>query len=449
MYNWEMKKNKWSLQYKIWLAVLLLPSLLNAQQNLSDSLLTQATLDNCIHYAIQHNPDLKNAKINEDIIDATIRSKLSDWYPQLNLNYNLEHNFELPTVNFNGQLNHSGSINTSAVQFGATQNIFNRDVLLASRSSKDVRLQVSQNTKQQDITIASQVGKAFYDIILTEQQVKVTIEDIRRIGLSLKDAFARYQSGIADKTDYKRATIALNNAKAQQKNGEASLSAKYALLKQIMAYPENRDINLVYDTLAMITEIYIDTLQTIQFNNRIEIQQLQTQRRLQQYNLQYYKWGYLPSVSAFGNYNLNFQNNTFSKIYGQNYPNSYVGILLSLPILQGGKKIQQIRIAQLQLTQVDYSIASLQNRINTQYQQALALYKSNLNNYISLKENLGLAQEVYDVIQLQYRAGIKTYIEVINSETDLRDAQINYYNALYQLLSSKIDIALALGNIVY
>ena len=54
-----------------------------------------------------------------------------------------------------------------------------------------------------------------------------------------------------------------------------------------------------------------------------------------------------------------------------------------------------------------------------------------------------------ELIRLQYRSGVKAYIEVINAETDLRTAQINYYNALYQLLSSKIDVAQSLGNINY
>ena len=81
--------------------------------------------------------------------------------------------------------------------------------------------------------------------------------------------------------------------------------------------------------------------------------------------------------------------------------------------------------------------------------QALASYKSNLYNFYSIKENLDLANEVYEVIRLQYRAGIKTYLEVINSETDLRTAQINYYNALYQVLSSKVDVAQSLGKIDY
>lgn len=422
---------------------------LKAQQMAADSASLQASLENCIRYALVHNPDIDNAKLNEEITETGIKSRLSEWLPHVNLNYNVQHNFQLQTLNFNGMLIHTGTVNTSGIQFGATQNIFNRDVLLASRTAKDVRLQAKQNTTEQNINLAAMVSKAFYTVILTTQQIRVTEQDIQRIEVSLKDAFYQYQSGITDKTDYKRATISLNNAKAQKKTGEETLKASFAYLKELMAYPSERDLDLVYDTAQMTNEIYLDTLQHINYTDRIEVQLLETQKKLQQYNLQYYKWSFLPEVSAFGNYNLNFLNNTFTKLYGQSYPNSYAGILLSFPIFQGGKRLQQIKQAQLEIRQADNSIKSLENTINTQYVRALSSYKSNLYNYYSIKENLDLANEVYEVIRLQYRSGIKTYLEVINAETDLRTAQINYYNALYQLLSSKIDVAQSLGTLNY
>jgi outer membrane protein TolC len=420
-----------------------------AQQSDSLPMLQAATLQNCIQYAIQHNPDIKNAKINEQITEAQIQGKLADWYPQINFTYNLQHNIQLPTFIFNGNVSHSGTNNTSGANFSLTQNIFNRDVLLASRTSKDVRQAASENTENQKINLAVLVSKAFYDLILTEQQLKVTDEDIVRINQSLKDAYYQYQAGIVDKTDYKRATIALNNAKAQKKSGEESLKAKYAYLKDLMGYPANQIIGLDYDTTQMENEVLIDTLQTVNYNDRIEIQQLQTQKKLQEYNLQYYKWSFLPDVSAFGNYNLNFLNNQFSKLYSQSFPNSFVGLTLSLPIFQGGKRLQQIKQAQFQITQASNDIRSYENQVNSQYQKALATYKSNLYNYYSLKDNLSLATEVYDVIQLQYRSGVKAYLDVITAESDLRTAQINYYNALYQVLASKIDVMQSLGNIKY
>lgn len=450
MHYWNIKKKIRRIKTLFILIVILFShGILHAQTNDSLPTLQEATLQNCIQYAIQHNPDIQNAKINQDITESIIKSKLADWYPQINFNYNLQHNFKLPTLNFNGNIVHTGTQNTSGADFGVTQNIFNRDVLLASRTSKDVRLAASQNTKEQKINLAVEVSKAFYDIILTVQQLKVIEEDIVRTNQSLKDAYYQYQAGIVDKTDYKRATIALNNAKAQQKSGEESLKAKNAALKALMGYPNTKLLDLSYDTTQMEKEIYFDTTQIVDYNNRIEIQQLETQKKLQEYNLQYYKWSFLPDVSAFGNYNLNYLNNQFSKLYAQSYPNSYAGITLSIPIFQGGKRIQQIKQAQYQIMQASNDIRSYENTVNTQYENALASYKSNLYNYLSLKENLSLASEVYDVIQLQYRSGVKAYLDVITAESDLRTAQINYYNALYQLLSSKIDVAQALGTINY
>jgi len=91
----------------------------------------------------------------------------------------------------------------------------------------------------------------------------------------------------------------------------------------------------------------------------------------------------------------------------------------------------------------------VKDSINTQYIQALSAYKANLNNYYEQKDNLDLARQVYDVIRLQYRAGIKTYLEVVTANNDLFGAQINFTNAMYQVLSNKIDVERALGTLRY
>ena len=45
--------------------------------------------------------------------------------------------------------------------------------------------------------------------------------------------------------------------------------------------------------------------------------------------------------------------------------------------------------------------------------------------------------------------GRQTYLEVINAETDLRTATINYYTALYNVLASKVDVQKELGQFNY
>ncbi len=199
----------------------------------------------------------------------------------------------------------------------------------------------------------------------------------------------------------------------------------------------------------MEREIVLDTLQTANYESRIEYQQLLTTQNLQMDNLKYYKWGYLPTVSLVGNYNFSFLNDDLLRLYSNNYPSSYAGLAVSLPIFQGTKRTQQVRQAELELKRVDYDMLSLRNSVNTEFEQAMGSYKSYLNQYYILRDNLELAKDVYNTIELQYKAGVKAYLEVITAESDLRTAQINYADAVYQVLSSKIDVQKALGLIKY
>lgn len=418
-------------------------------QKAPDTVLQQATLPQVVDFALKHYPLIQQAKLDEQITDRQIRSKLADWLPQLNLNASYQNNFQLQTINFNGNYVRSGVYNTSLVGVGLTQNIFNRDVLLASRTRNDAMKLSRQYTATDKINLVVNVSKAFYDVLLTQKQIEVLDDDIRRLERNLKDTYNQYQGGLVDKTDYKRATISLNNSKAQRKTNEEALKAKYTALEQLMGYTSKDSIRLVYDSAQMASDILVDTLSGVDFNNRIEYQALLTQKKLQQTNLQYEKWSYLPSLTANGAYNMNYLNNRFSKLYSDNFPNSYAGVTLSFPIFQGTKRTQNIRIAELQVQRMDWDIVNLQNSIGTEYAQALAAYKGYLNNYYVLRENLDLARDVFNTIELQYRSGIKAYLELITAETDLRNAQTNFSDALYQVLSSKLDVQKALGTIKF
>jgi outer membrane protein len=418
-------------------------------QSRTDTVLQDATLAGCVQYAITHQPVVQQSLLDEAITEKQIQARLADWYPQVNLNYNLQHNFELPVSYFNGTYVRNGTFNSSLLGVNVTQNIFNKDVLLASRTANDIRLQTRQNTSFNKIDVAVNVSKAFYDVLLTQQQVSVLTEAITRLERSLKDAMSQYQSGVADKTDYKRATIALNNARSQRKQSADLITAKLSYLKQLMGLSDSASLKLKYDTAYMESDATIDTTLGVKYDDRIEYRILQTQQRLQEANIKYYKSSFVPTISAFGNYNMSFLANDFAKTYNNGFGNSNIGITLGMPIFQGNKRIHQIKQAELQYKRVDWDIALLKSRVSTQYVQALAIYKGNLYNYHSLKENVSLADDVYRTLDLQYKSGIRTYLDVIIAESDLRTTQLNYYNALFQLLQSKLDVQKALGNIQY
>lgn len=423
-----------------------LPGLLTAQ---TDSLLSSGTLENIIQYALKHQPAIQKAALDEQITKSQVNTRLADWYPQIGYNYSLQHNFQLQTAVFQGNIVRLGNENTSVSQFAYTQNILNPALVYTAISAKDVRSLADQFVTGNKIDVAAEVSKAFYDVLLTQQQINVTNQAIVRLERSVKDAKNQYQSGIVDKTDYQRATILLNNSVALKTSGEEAYKAKLHYLKSLMGYPPNQTLELVYDSTAMEQNMSFDTPASPDFNNRIEYLQLQTQRKLNIAGVKYSKLAFLPSISGFAAYNLNYLNNNISDLYRTNYPNSYAGITLSLPLVAGGKRWMSIRQSKWELKKADWDITNLENNMNAQYAQAVAAYNSSIAGYKAQKENLALADDVYRVLQLQYRSGIKTYLEVLIAESDLRTAQINYYNSLFQVLSSKVDLQKALGQIKY
>ena len=189
-------------------------------QKAPDTVLQQATLSQVVDFALKHYPLVQQALLDEQITDRQIRSKLADWYPQLNLNANYQHNFQLQSIYFNGNYVRTGVNNTSLIGLGLTQNLFNRDVLLASKTKNDALKLSRQVTATDKIDLVVNVSKAFYDVLLTQQQIVVLNDDIRRLERNLKDTYNQYQGGLVDKTDYKRATISLNNSRAELKTNQ-------------------------------------------------------------------------------------------------------------------------------------------------------------------------------------------------------------------------------------
>ena len=197
----------------------------------------------------------------------------------------------------------------------------------------------------------------------------------------------------------------------------------------------------------MIQGIYVDTLATLHLGKRVEYKQLQLLKRIQHLTTSYYRNGFIPSLSAFYNYNYQFQAQQFSDLYGKAYPNSYVGLSLSVPLFSGLKRWDNIHKSKLQEERIDWDEVNLKLGIYTEYQTAIAAYKSNLYNLHAQSDNVAMAREVYNIVKLQYSEGIKAYLDVIVAESDLQQSEINYHNALFQVLGSKVNLEKAMGDI--
>ena len=58
-----------------------------------------------------------------------------------------------------------------------------------------------------------------------------------------------------------------------------------------------------------------------------------------------------------------------------------------------------------------------------------------------------VTQDIYDTTLIKFGEGVGSSLEVTQAESDLHQAQSAYINSLYDLLITKIDLDIALGEL--
>jgi outer membrane protein TolC len=416
------------------------------------------TLQQCIDYALQHQPGLNIALINIDVAKLTNAISLSTALPQVSASGDLIHYLQQSQAGSGTSTTSSSTttVPTSSTHsytfvpgVSVTQSVFNPSLLYAFKSAPLYITQAKQVSDSSKISVVDLVSKAFYTLLDNLEQINVLKEDTAEFGKSFRDAYHQYVGGIVDETDYEQAQITLNNTMAQLKQANENVIPQYATLKQLMGYPTEKQFNVVFDTLEMMRNIHIDTTQQLAFEKRIEFQLLNTDKALQNQTINYYRYSFLPTVSAFFNYNLDYESNRLPGLLSTSYPSSLVGLSLSIPIFTGFSRLNNLHKAKLQGQILDWTQTDLKSQIYTEYTTALASYKGSYYNLQLLQKNVSLSKRVYFVVTLQYRQGLVPYLNVITAESNLITSEISYLNALFSVLSSKIDLQKAMGNISY
>ncbi len=194
----------------------------------------------------------------------------------------------------------------------------------------------------------------------------------------MRDAYHQYLGGIVDKTDYEEAMITLNNSKAQLKQATENVRPQYATLKQQMGFPPEKEFNVSFDTAQMMKEITFDTTQQLQYEKRIEYQLLETSKNLQQQNINYYRYNFLPTVSASMIITMSLKTilcPTFSPML---IPIRLLVHHLVFLLFTGFARLKTYRKPNCKVRSLHLNEVNLKSVIYSQYTSAMANYKSNV-----------------------------------------------------------------------
>lgn len=474
---------------KVLLIVFLaLPVGLRAQEQVGQSF----TLEQCIQYAMEHTVNVQNARIDEQIAQAKVRETVGLGLPQITGSASVVHNGKLPRffaqyqtaqgfggVDENGdplltipglaatdvvaannffQLRNSGDAN-----IGINQLLFNSSYLVGLKAASTYKELSYKTTEQTAITVIESVTKAYYSVLVNNERVTLFDSNIARVDSLLQNTTALNKNGFAESIDVDRIRVSLNNLKSERLKFINLQSLNLGLLKFQMNYPMDQQINVAgsISDLTIDENLFADYGQGWDYKNRIEFKILDTQKRLQELDLKNKYSNSLPSLSGFATLGLSTQSGTFSGLFktesnfSENafagpdkwYGYNLIGLRLNVPIFSGLQRHYQVQQSKLALLKLQNNYSSLKQNIDLNIEQNTIQYKNAVESLGSQKENMELAQRVARVTKIKYEQGVGSNLEVTEAESSLREAQVNYYNAVYDALVAKIDIDKAYGKI--
>jgi outer membrane protein len=431
------------------------------------------TLQQCIDYALKNNVNVRNAELDAQISKAKIGEVRSAGLPQINGTAQVVDNPALRRLFLKYDPKTPGPFD-SYFPPGTAPGVYGVPQLFQQRTSEDASLTASQllfsgsyliglraakvlvelssmSTLQSKVLTTESVTKAYYLVLINRERTKLLDANISRVDSLLKQTSISNQQGFVEKIDVDRLSVTYNNLVTERQKFTNIIELSMLVLKFQMGYDVNTPINLkgdISELNSIIANYTTFNSSNLNYNNRPEYKLLLTQKKMEYFNLKNIRSGYTPTLSAFGTTGYYSANTGIvNTVKSRAYQYTLWGVTLNVPVFDGFNKYYRAQQSKLAITKMDNSIANFEQAANLQVKQNELSLMNNIKTSEIQKKNLDLAKEISRVTKVKYQQGIGSNIEVIVAETSYKEAQTNYYNALYDLMVSQIDYQKSLGTL--
>lgn len=428
----------------------------NAQESNSGAFSLQQSID----YAVKNSPNYLNAEL--DLKNAVYKKNeiTGLGLPQVSGSIDIKDYVELPTSLLPGQFFGApagtfipvkfGTKYNSTAGFSASQLLFSSDYIFGLKASKEFINLSKINVTRSKADLVSQVSKAYYNVIINKERIKLLESNLIRLKKILDDTKAFNQQGFAELIDAERLEVQYNNLVTEKDKVVRLIGLSETVLKFQMGYKLNDAIALT-DSLNLNSDTFEElNITNVDVSKRPDYQLLKAQQNLLNLDVKRLKWGYLPTLAAYGAYQYNAQRQEFDLLDTDQkwFKIALVGATLNVNIFDGFQRNYKIQQAKISALKNNNTLKSIESASQLEASVAGISYNNAYSSLLAQKKNMVLAQHVYEVAMKKYQGGVGTNLEIVNAETTLKEAQTNYYNSVYDMLVAKIDYQKAIGTLV-
>ena len=419
------------------------------------------SLDKALEIALSDNPTIKVADMEIERQDWVRKQAVGNLLPSVSISsqysYSIVKQEMAKGLSFGADNSISNSASLSLPLYAPT-------VYETLKMNRTQMAQAVESARSSKISLANEVKKGYYNILLAEQSLAVLKESEKSIAETVSNTKAMYEQGLASEYDLLSAEVQLSNLRPNIIQTENSIKTSKLLFKMYLGLPESADFSLVGSLDDFADEVAMASVPTneVDLSNNADLRALDLQSKLLEHQLQLVNASRLPTVAAFTNFIYSGNDNTmdFSSMMGGMGGSSgdsstkkewwwqnplSAGISISIPLFSGGKNINkahEIRnsISQLSL-QKEYMRQSVNVQVESAFNNIVTAREKMTSNEITVRQ----AQKAYEIAQVRYNAGTGTILELNSSELSLTQARLNFSQAIYDYLAARADYEKIIG----
>ena len=377
----------------------------------------------------------------EDIIasDARVRQAWSNWFPKLNWQTGYTRIKQLQLADLLGSSGARpynyyvlGQISLSEMlyDFGVTQNKVTIQKL--ERDAYKINLTSTIND------VIMNVKNDYYNLLYAYDRRDVAEDTVKKFEMFYNQAKAFYEIGTNPKVDVTIAEVNLSNAKLELIQANNAVDIAVAKLNNSIGLPYKTQYNVRERLQYYPVTVTLDDAVSIAEKSRPDLLILEKKVEAAKQNWKLAKKAYYPNISVEGQVAVGGKNPTST--YGYN-----LGGYLNFPTVNGMLIKNQIKEARASYDREMAKAESSRNNIFLEIQQAYYTLDEKKSQIPVAFLNVKKAKENYELSYGRYKVGVGNPTELKDAQVSYQNAQLSYYNTLYQYNSARAKLEKAIG----
>jgi outer membrane protein len=397
------------------------------------------SLEKCIEYARQNNIQIQSQHITKELSDVELEQTKAQRFPTLNFSSNFGLSFQNTTTynDFMEKTDATAYSDNYGLNTGVT--LYSGGKLNKTIKQKQIENSAySYDIEQSALDIEISVIQAYLQILYAYESLEIANKAVALSQTQVERGLEMYQAGSISKADLAQLQSQNASDKHQVTQAKNALSSAKLTLKQLLELDLEEafevamtdfDDQHVLRIIPDLSSVYQTAL-----NNLPQMKSSALSVESANMAISIAKASSLPTISASASINTGTISSAGTSYFQQlgSKINENVGISLSIPIFNNKQIRSNISKAELQSQSAQLQDISLKKQLLSTIESLHNDAISAQSQYVSAKEQLDAAEASFELVNEQFRAGLKNTIELITEQN-------NYTNALSTLLQSRFQ----------